>query len=264
MRVLLSLVLIFTLGACATKKKDKTAPTPDQNAEAFAKLEEMRKTHLDAQLACHQQKNNILKPAFTEHKGPKKDEVSFRFVKDDKAAFNFISNFNVNNLALAENKAEYNFVLNQCLPYNRETFSRNCDTAFTVYTYFKGLVYGLSNYRWSQKTRKAGLNLVKNYAAKVSSVESSLIETSIAVAILKELADKRMINKTNSLAVNKLHDDLEKSIEVLRFMFEEARVRHSNEENIPCNEKVAIYQKENELTHKHGQDLLKVIAGIKF
>lgn len=264
MKAALLIALTLTFVACSTGKKDKkkTEVSPEQVA-AQAKLQEMRKNHLNAQLACHELKNTYIRPATTEQK-LKSNEVEYRFVRDEKKALNFIRNFNVNNLALEENKNEYNFVLNNCIPYNKETFTGNCDTAFSVYTYFKGLTYGAKNYKWSKKTKSEALNLVKTYANKVSTVESSLIEISIALAVMKDLADKNMLNKTNKAAVNKLHDDLLKSIEALRLQYEESKSKHASEENIPCNEKIAIYAKENELTKIHGQQFLALLNNVKF
>lgn len=264
MKLVILVALIFTLAACSSGKKEKikSGPSPEQVA-AQLKLQEMRKNHLNAQLACHQLKNTYIKPATTEQK-LKSNEIEFRFVRDEKKALSFIRNFNVNNLALEENKNEYNFVLNNCIPYNKETFTGNCDTAFSVYTYFKGLTYGARNYKWSKKTKSEALNLVKSYANKVSTVESSLIEISIALAVMKDLADKNMLNKKNKLAVNKLHDDLLKSIEALRLQYEESKSRYATEENIPCNEKVAIYTKENELTKLHGKEFIALLTNVNF
>lgn len=264
MKVVFLMALTLTLASCSSAKKEnkKSEPSPEQVA-AQAKLQEMRKNHLNAQLACHELKNTYIKPATSEQK-LKSNEIEYRFVRDEKKALNFIRNFNVNNLALEENKTEYNFVLNNCIPYTKETFTGNCDTAFSVYTYLKGLTYGAKNYKWSKKTKSEALNLVKNYANKVSTVESSLIEISIALAVMKDLADKNMLNKTNKLAVNKLHDDLLKSIETLRLQYEESRNKHDSEENIPCNEKIAIYAKENELTKLHGQQFIALLNNVKF
>lgn len=264
MKIVLLITLTLIFAACSSIKKDKktTEASPEQVA-AQLRLQEMRKNHLDAQLACHQLKNTFIKPATTEQK-LKSDEIEFRFVRDEKKALNFIRNFNVNNLALEENKNEYNFVLNNCIPYNKETFTGNCDTAFSVYTYFKGLTYGARNYKWSRKTKSEALNLVKSYANKVSTVESSLIEISIALAVMKDLADKNMLNKKNKLAVNKLHDELLNSIESLRLKYEESKSRYASEDNIPCNEKIAIYAKENELTKLHGKEFIALLGNVNF
>jgi hypothetical protein len=186
MKTIIILVLSIALVSCSSKKGSKVSPDEYLN---------LNKMNTAKHKACIQHRSKILeKPIKTVDVAELGDELYF-FVRDEKSALFYIENFDLSKLTIKENQQEHEAIVRACVT-DRDSKYVSCDSSFTAFKFFRGLIYGMNQYGWSKTTINKAQGITLKYIEYVAQCESSLMDLEYANDLIMRLAQRGYVEKS--------------------------------------------------------------------
>lgn len=212
MKTLNALILLTLTLSCSSKKAAIVAP------DEYLKL---NKAHASKHKSCFEQKKNLLTKAVTESEDAELDDENHFFVRNEKLAISYMSQFDLNKFTLRENLLETSAMIDACVVETDKTYKR-CDTLMPTFNYFRGMIYGLRQYQWSKPTQERAIKQILSYLNYVTESQSNIMEIIFANDLLMRLADLGLLEEkvyAETLAFRKeaeeSHRSLKKSLRKL-------------------------------------------------
>lgn len=244
MKTLALISLLIISWGCSSKKAALVSP------DLYLKL---NKEHLPKHRACQLHRDKLVALAFTEAEQAELDDENYFFVRNEKIALNFITKFDLTKFTLVENQQEYQAIIQGCVQ-EKDAKHQTCDTIFTTYKFFRGLVYGLRQYPWSESTKRKATQLTLNYLDYVARSNSSLMDIMFANDLLKRLAEHAYINPDLYTATWDFKIMAEKKFEQLK-----DKVHKLGKKNLDCNDAINFYNDEREKVKELSGEFLKLL-----
>jgi hypothetical protein len=186
MKTIIILVLSIALVSCSSKTGTKVSPDEYLN---------LNKINSSKHKACIQHRSKILeKPIKTVDVAELGDELYF-FVRDEKSALFYIENFDLSKFTMKENQQEHDAIVRACVTDSDSKYV-SCDSSFTAFKFFRGLIYGMNQYAWSQTTINKAQDITLKYIEYVAQSDSSLMDLGYANDLLMRLAQKGYLEKS--------------------------------------------------------------------
>ena len=175
----------MVLCSCSSKKFSSVAP------DEYLKL---NKLHSAKHNLCIQQNAQILAKPITEVEQAELNDELYFFVRNEEKALFYIQNFDLSKFTLVENQLEFEAIIKACV-MERSPKHVICDSHYPAFKFFRGLIYGMNQYQWSQATKTKANALTLKYLEYVGKSESSLMDILIANDILLRLSDRGYVDK---------------------------------------------------------------------
>ena len=240
----LLLLLLISFG-CSSKKKTVTI-SPDEYLR-------LNKLHAPKHKICTEQRDQVLTKAITEAEQAELDDETYFFVRDEAKALSFITKFDLSKFTLKENQQENEAIIMGCVAPVSPGY-KSCDTLAPAFKYFRGLIYGMRQYQWSQKTKDLIIAQTLSYLDYVGRSESSLMDIFYANDLLMRLSDLGFIPSTLYQETvgfrkegEKVHQELIKIIKKL------------GKKELTCADAQEFYQGEREKVKQLSQDFLAML-----
>ena len=186
MKTMTILFLSVTLVSCSSKKGSSVSPDEYLN---------LNKINSSKHKACIQHRSKILeRPIKTVDVAELGDELYF-FVRDEKSALFYIEKFDLSKFTMKENQQEHEAIVRACIT-DRDSKYVSCDSSFTAFKFFRGLIYGMNQYGWSQTTINKAQEKTLKYLEYVAQCEPSLMDLEYANDLLMRLAQRGYVAKS--------------------------------------------------------------------
>lgn len=241
----LNLLFVLILGWGCTSHKAATV-SPD----FYLKL---NKQHLPKHRACQLHRDKLVAKAFTEAEDAELDDEHYFFVRNEKTALNFIKNFDLTKFTLVENQQEYQAIIQGCV-LEKDAKHQTCDTIFVTYKFFRGLVYGLRQYPWSDSTKRQATQLTLNYLDYVARSNSSIMDILFANDLLQRLAEHAYIDPKLYTATWDFKQSTEKKFEDLK-----ERISKLGKKNLDCQDINQFYMDERKTVKELSENFLVLL-----
>lgn len=190
--------LILTLVSC-------------QNSEGTKIFADFDKEHKEAELACREYEENFIKKSFTDN-GP--DEMPYQFIKGEKNALKAIDGYKLDLLDHSRAIKFQTLVYKHCeKDGNSGGIHYYCPDSITHHQFFKSLVSSMKIEKWSESTRKKGLDLTMKYLHKENDQPQALVTRAFMLNLLKTMTPN---NQAIETAIADLDIEMEKIQKNLR------------------------------------------------
>jgi hypothetical protein len=121
----------------------------------------------------------------------KDHDHNYRFIENEKEALKLIMAFDVNQLGLNQNAD----IRKQEIALCAEIDSMNyCETTFAAFNYFRALLYGVKNYKWSQSTKSQALDKTWHYLKYIQQNKPSLLQTNLVLSLIKTMGSYKLVS----------------------------------------------------------------------
>jgi hypothetical protein len=184
---------------------------------------------------CNKHKEEVLNKAFFEdEEALKKDKNNhnIRFVKNEKNAIDLLMKYDVTKLGGKFNLSQSILEVESCTnPNDKPSAVKYCEDSFSNYNYFRGLIYGLKHYDWSEKTRSLAMEKFWIYVNESTKTKQTLLETIMAINLVKQMSDAGLITKPGVKQVNDLERQAENADNKLR-----KDLKNQNGKQMNCTE----------------------------
>jgi hypothetical protein len=243
MKIMIILVLSVAFVSCSTKKGTKVSPDEYLNLNQINSAKHK---------ACNQHRSKIIeKPIQTVDVAELGDELYF-FVRDEKSALFFIENFDLSKITMKENQQEHEAIIRACVT-DRDSKYVSCDSSFSAFKFFRGLIYGMNQYGWSQTTIKKAQGITLKYIEYVAQCESSLVDLEFANDLLMRLAQRGYVEQTlyaEMIAFRSNSNDAQKELR--------KRIRKLQKKKIKCEDAGGFYTAERMAVKELASQLLMI------
>lgn len=207
---------------------------------------------------CNEFEENVLSKAVIEDENK---EPYYIFVKDEKLALELINKFDAKKLGLEFNFKNRQQLISSCQGSNfvDKDSILYCETAFPVYNYFKGLIYGLKNFSWSPETKSAGLKKMWSYLDEVRHNERSLLELLMSMQLIEFLAKEDLTKAVAKPDIKKLIEDAEKANDGLRKLSKTLKL---NDQIAKCDDLKKSIGAEEKVVEEFTKKLNQIIKDV--
>ena len=244
MKIISVLILMLVFSSCSSKKGLPVSPDEYLN---------LNKNHAAKHKACIQHRTHILeKPIMVAEEAELDDELYF-FLRNEQKALFYIDNFDISKFTLKENQLEYEAIIKACVQ-KRDPKHITCDTLFSGFKFFRGLIYGMNQYKWSPGTKIKAKNITLKYLEYVGQSESSLMDIIFANDLLMRLSQRGYVNKDIYQETIVLRKDCEKSYEDLK-----KQIRKLGKKDLTCQDADAFYTKERIKVKELSRNFLVIL-----
>lgn len=238
----LTILSLLILWGCSSK--------PKVASDLYLKL---NKEHWPKHQACMQHRDKLVAIAFTEAEYAELDDEHFFFVRNEKIALKFINQFDLTKFTLRENQEEYQAIVEGCV-LETDKKHKTCDTMYPTYKFFRGLVYGLRQYPWSDQTKRKATQLTLDYLDYVARNNPSLMDVTYANDLLRRLAEHAYIDPQIYIATWDFKTMAEKKFDQLK-----ERVSKLGNKKLSCKDANSFYQDEREKVKELTEEFLKLL-----
>jgi hypothetical protein len=207
--------------------------------------------------ACELHKKEVLVPAIKESQNPDLDDETYYFVRHEAKALEFINKFDINKFTMKENGTEYQEMVHECV-FEKSKEHKPCDTLLPAYKYFRGLIHGMNQYRWSSPTLEKAKQNTISYIQLSAESRSSFMELLLANDLLKRLAERSYIPKSHLTFSYSFRKEAESSYERLK-----KEVRKLQKKDFSCKIAVKFYESEKEEVQKLADKLIAQVKDLK-
>ena len=243
MKTMTILFLSVTLVSCSSKKGSKFSPDEYLNLNQINSAKHK---------ACIQHRSKILeRPIKTVDVAELGDELYF-FVRDEKSALFYIENFDLSKFTMKENQQEHEAIVRACVTY-RDSKYVSCDSSYTAFKFFRGLIYGMNQYGWSQTTINKAQEITLKYIEYVATCESSLLDLGYANDLLIRLAQRGYVEKTLYAETVAFRSRCEDTNQELR-----KNIRKLQKKKISCDDVGEFYMAERTKVKELAPQLLLI------
>jgi hypothetical protein len=236
-------VLLLSWG-CTSRKAALVSP------DLYLKL---NKQHLPQHKACQLHRDKLVAKAFTEAEDAELDDEHYFFIRNEKSALKYINAFDLTKFTLVENQQEYQAMIQGCV-LQKDAKHQTCDTIFVTYKFFRGLVYGLRQYPWSDATKRQATQLTLNYLDYVARSNSSIMDILFANDLLRRLAEHAYINPDLYTATWEFKQMGEKKFEDLK-----EKVRKLGKKQLNCQDANIFYSDERKKVKELSESFLELL-----
>ncbi len=206
---------------------------------------------------CNQHKEEVLEKAFFEdEEALKKDKNNhnIRFVKNEKNAVDLLMKYDETKLGGKFNLLQSVRESESCTnPNDKPIAVEYCEDSFSNYNFFRGLIYGLKYYDWSKKTHSLAMEKFWNYINETTKNKQTLIETIMAINLVKQMSDAGLITRPGIEQINDLERQAETADNKLR-----KELTNKNGKQLNCSELKKARTKEIDLS----QDLVAKLKAL--
>jgi hypothetical protein len=239
-------VFILLMNSCASKPKVDSK-----------KYLDLHKIHAPKHKVCIEFRNKVLIPPITDFEDAPRDDENYLFVRTEKVALKYIDGFDISKFTLKENLLEYQAMVEGCV--NKTDPSHvTCDTLMPGYKFFRGLIYGMTQYNWSQSTMDKSLAITLSYINYLADAEDSLMEILLANDLLKRLAEKKFIDKAIISESIKIRHTGEKLFQDLK-----DQITKMGKKDITCDKAAGFYTKERVKVRELAKDFKHLLHSVK-
>ena len=162
---------------------------------------------------CKDQVTSVLNKAYWKDENAADGEEYYKFVKNEQEAIKFVKALDLNKLTFEENSKIKEFLYKNCsTDINLDDF-KPCDYFSDLFAFHQGLAFAVKNYPWSQKSKIESVQQIQKYLKVVSEAETLLLDKSMAILLLKDLAEKGFLEEKNKVLIKDLKRESEQLIE---------------------------------------------------
>jgi len=237
----------YLLLACSSKNKPLIPP------DTYLKL---NSTHFEKHKLCLEQQKNILTPPISESDNPDLDDENYYFLRNEKKALSYIEKFNLNLFTLKENQLEYEAMIKGCVT-NRDQKHMTCETLLPAFKFFRGLIHGMNQYKWSKTTINKGRDITLNYIKYVAHSDSSIMDVLFANDLLMRLSERKYI----SPKIRNLNIELRKSGEHA-FKDLKEKIAKMGKKELTCADANEFYIEERQNVRELSKELTHIVESI--
>jgi hypothetical protein len=248
MKLFTLLILLISLLSCSSKKGPKVSP------DEYLKL---NKTNAPKHKLCLQHKSQILEKPIKEVEEAELNDENYFFVRNEQKALFYIENFDLSKFTLKENQLENEAIIRACV-MERDPKYVNCDTIFPAFKFFRGLIYGMNQYHWSQGTIKTSKELILKYLEYVGQSESSLMDILFANDLLMRLAHRGYVDKSIYNLTGAFRRDGEQAYKDLK-----KKIRKLEKKELTCEDADRFYTHERIKVKELSQNFLAILNKTK-
>lgn len=248
MKFLTILILFAALLSCSSKKGPKVAP------DEYLKL---NKINAPKHKLCIQHKNQILLKPISEVEQAELNDENYFFVRDEQKALFYIENFDLAKFTLKENQQENEAIIRACV-MERDPEYLNCDTIFPAFKFFRGLIYGMNQYKWTVGTIKKSRELILKYLDYVAHSDSSLMDILFANDLLMRLAHREYVDKSIFKLTGAFRRDGEQAHKDLK-----KKIRSLGKKELTCADADTFYSSERVKVKELSQNFLTILSKTK-
>lgn len=237
------LLLFFALLliSCSSKKEEPL----------YLKLNSSHKTQHQA---CLQHRKDVLEKPVTESEAADLDDEQYYFVRNEKTALTFIHAFDISKFTLKENQLEYEAIINACVVEKNPNY-KVCETLFPAFKFFRALIHGMNQYRWSPATIQKAKTITLSYIKYVAQSESSLMDILLANDLLGRLSTRGHIPKNLATGSADLRRMGEKSYQDMM-----SELKKLGKRDLSCGEAKKYYGNERVIVKDLSQRLLSLVS----
>lgn len=247
MKLTIYFVILSTLLSCSSQK---TKVSPDE----YLKL---NKLHHAKHQACIQHRKQVLeKPISITEEAELNDELYF-FIRNEKQARTYIDSFDISKFTLKENQLEYEAIIMGCV-LERHPKHETCDTLFTTYKYFRGMIYGMNQYSWSAETKAKAKTTMFQYMEYVGQSDSSLMDVMFANDLLMRLSQYGYVSENIYQDSVTLKRDAEATFKELK-----KKVKKLGKTELTCDDAGDFYSAERVKVKELSQKFLVILNKAK-
>lgn len=248
MKTISAIFVLLTIFGCSSKKGPKVAP------DEYLKL---NKAHSAKHNLCIQHRSQMLeKPIKVVEEAELNDELYF-FVRNEEKALFYIDNFDISKFTLKENQLEFEAVIKACV-MERSPQHVTCDTLTSGFQFFRGLIYGMNQYRWSQATKNKAKDITWKYLVYVAQSESSLMDVLYANDLLMRLSQRGYVDKKLYPKTIAFRKDGEKAYKDLR-----KEIKKLGKKELSCEDVDSFYTSERTKVKELSQNFLVMLNETK-
>ena len=218
---------------------------------------ELHKDHAPKHLACNAFKKEILLPPVTELEDAPRDDENYLFVRNEAEALKYIDGFDISKFTLKENLMEYQAMVEGCVN-KTDPKHVTCETLMPGYKFFRGLIYGMTQYNWSQPTINKSRAITLSYLIYLAKSEDSLMEILLANDLLKRLGEKRFIDKAIIPETRKIRITGEQIFKNLK-----GQISKMEKKAMTCEKATDFYNKERLKVKELAKDLRQLLTSVK-
>jgi hypothetical protein len=248
MKIFTLLILFISLLGCSSKKGPKVAP------DEYLKL---NKLNSSKHKLCIQHKAQILEKPIKEVEEAELNDENYFFVRNEEKALFYIENFDLTKFTLKENQQENEAVIRACV-MERDPNYGICDTIFSAFKFFRGLIYGMNQYHWSPATIEKSKALTLKYLEYVAQSESSLMDILFANDLLMRLAHRGYVDKALYNQTGAFRRDGEAAYKELK-----KKIRKLGKKDLTCDDADQFYSNERMKVKELSQNFLVILNQAK-
>ncbi len=179
--------------------------TEEQFKSEYKKISNHFKSKI---ISCKKHNKEILKkPIKKLEKAIHKNEY-IEFIRDEKKALFYISNFDLTKLTVPQEHHYTNFMLKNCSQKNLKIYSlleknrKHCVEVFDELNFMKALIFATKNYNWSLETAEKVKNKILGYASlQATSSRTPLIYHLTSLHLLLEMVNYNLISKKHRKSI---------------------------------------------------------------
>lgn len=249
MKILSLFLLLLTLTGCSTPKKAVVV-----DPEEYLRL---NKIHGPKHKACNQQISEVLRRAIRETEDAELGDENYFFVRDEAKALAFLNNFDIKKFTLRENQIENEAIVMACVTSVSKSY-KSCNTVQPAFNYFRGIIYALRQYQWSQKTRDLAIAQTLQYLEYVGQSESSLMDIFFANDLLMRLSDMGYVPTTmyqETIGFRKQGELVHKELRKL--------IKKLSKKELTCADAQDFYQGERKKVRELSKNFLVMLGNAK-
>jgi len=243
----LTFLIPYLLLSCSSKNKPLISP------DTYLTL---NTAHSEKHKLCLDQQKIILIPPITESDNPDLDDENYYFLRDEKKALTYIEKVNISYFTLKENQMEYEAMIKGCVT-NRDQKHMTCETLLPTFKFFRGLIHGMNQYRWSEATIKKGRDITLRYINYVAYSDSSIMDVLFANDLLMRLSERKYVSpKLRNLCI-----ELRKTGEN-EFKDLKEKITKMGKKELTCADANEFYNEERQKVRELSHELTKIVESI--
>jgi hypothetical protein len=233
--------------SCSSKNKPLISP------DTYLKL---NNAHFEKHKLCQEQQKKILIPPISESDNPDLDDENYYFLRDEKKALTYIEKINISHFTLKENQLEYEAMIKGCVT-NRDQKHTTCETLLPAFKFFRGLIHGMNQYKWSKTTINKGRDITLSYIKYVAHSDSSIMDVLFANDLLMRLSDRKYI----PTHIRNLSIELRKTGEVA-FKDLKEKIAKMGKKELTCADANEFYSEERLKVRELSKELTRIVESI--
>lgn len=247
MKIISPLILLLALISCSSKK-------PKVSPDEYLKL---NKAHKEKHNLCIQHRSQILeKPITVVEEAELNDELYF-FVRNEEKALFYIDNFDISKFTLKENQQEFEAIIQACV-MERDPNHKTCETLMPAYQFFRGLIYGMNQFRWTPATINKAKDITWKYLEYVGKSDSSLMDVLLANDLLLRLSQRGYVDKALHPKTIAFKKEGEQAYKDLR-----KEIKKLGKKELTCVDVDAFYSIERKKVIELSHKFLEILNGPK-
>ena len=248
MKFLYPLLFLSILSACAHRK-----PTVERDYYL-----QLHKTNAPRHKACREQNKEVFEKAITETLDAELDDENYFFVRSEQKAVAFMKKVDLTKLTLRENQQEYHALIKGC-GMKQDPTHKPCDTMEPPMKFYRGLIYALRQYNWSEATEDLAFRSILQYIRHVAESKSTLINLSIANDLLTRLGNFGYVPET--VRVDSM--DFRHELEATQNSLNERVMEFSKKKKLECSEVIQIMEAEKQTIDHVSERFLMMLRQTK-